>query len=94
MDGMLCDRCGDPATHFHEDFGNVCPACSLKATELFDDPPDERPPRWACRQWGGYGHDWLDCDECVRGYEGQSAAAPDDPWYEDDGEQSDGEGER
>lgn len=28
MDGMLCDRCGDVATHFHEDFGNCCDACA------------------------------------------------------------------
>lgn len=27
MDGMLCDRCGAVASHFHEDYGNVCPRC-------------------------------------------------------------------
>ena len=29
QDGMLCDRCGDIATHFHEDYGNVCPTCAV-----------------------------------------------------------------
>ena len=30
---------------------------------------NEYVPVWACRQWGGYEHDWMDCDECVEGYE-------------------------
>lgn len=53
--------------------------------------PDDAPPSWACRQWGGFEHDWLDCEECVRAYEAQAWVTPDDPWYEDDGNQSDGE---
>lgn len=60
-------------------------------------PPDhgEEPvPPWACRQWGGYGHDWMDCNECVRAYESQAWVTPNDPWYEDDGDQADGEDQR
>jgi hypothetical protein len=26
-------------------------------------------PPWACSRWGGYGHDWLDCDQCLTAYE-------------------------
>ena len=26
-------------------------------------------PPWACRQWGSYEHDWLDCPECLELYE-------------------------
>ncbi len=29
---------------------------------------DER-PSWACSQYGGYEHDWLDCPDCVKAYE-------------------------
>ena len=36
MDGMLCDRCGLPATHFHEDYGNVCASCAAHWSERFD----------------------------------------------------------
>ena len=93
MDGMLCDRCGLPATHFHEDYGNVCASCAAHWSERFD-TRHEQPPPWACRQWGGYGHDWLDCDECVRAYEAQAWVTPNDPWYEDDGDQADGEDQR
>lgn len=41
MDGMFCDRCGEPATHFHEDFGNVCPACSGYWSNKFDPRGDQ-----------------------------------------------------
>jgi hypothetical protein len=27
------------------------------------------PPDWACSNWGNYEHDWLDCMECLEGYE-------------------------
>lgn len=27
------------------------------------------PPVWACKNWGGYGHDWLDCSDCLVAYE-------------------------
>jgi hypothetical protein len=33
MDAMLCDRCGEVATHFHEDYGNVCQQCARYWTE-------------------------------------------------------------
>ena len=26
-------------------------------------------PHWACRHWGDYEHDWMDCPECLEGYE-------------------------
>lgn len=26
-------------------------------------------PEWACSQWGGYNHDWLDCYRCLKNYE-------------------------
>lgn len=26
-------------------------------------------PKWACKQWGNYEHDWMDCPDCVREYE-------------------------
>jgi hypothetical protein len=26
-------------------------------------------PSWACKQWGQYEHDWLDCFDCLNGYE-------------------------
>jgi hypothetical protein len=26
-------------------------------------------PSWACKQWGNYEHDWLDCPDCLQGYE-------------------------
>lgn len=26
-------------------------------------------PDWACRQWGQYEHDWLDCPDCLAAYE-------------------------
>lgn len=26
-------------------------------------------PEWACNHWGGWGHDWLDCSECLMNYE-------------------------
>lgn len=26
-------------------------------------------PRWACKKYGDYEHDWLDCPECIAGYE-------------------------
>lgn len=26
-------------------------------------------PPWACRQWGQYEHDWLDCPDCCDAYE-------------------------
>lgn len=28
----------------------------------------DKPP-WACSQWGGHEHDWLDCPECLAAYE-------------------------
>lgn len=28
-------------------------------------------PSWACIRWGGYGHDWLDCPECLDAYEAE-----------------------
>lgn len=30
-------------------------------------------PHWACRQWGQYEHDWLDCPECLEAYEASLA---------------------
>lgn len=41
MDGMLCDRCGEPATSFHEDYGNVCPACFGPLSERFAEGPSD-----------------------------------------------------
>ncbi len=29
-DGCLCDRCGDVAVHFHEDYGNMCRSCEVR----------------------------------------------------------------
>lgn len=29
---------------------------------------DDEIPHWACRDWGQYEHDWLDCCECLEGY--------------------------
>lgn len=26
-------------------------------------------PPWACKQWGQYEHDWLDCPDCIEQYE-------------------------
>ena len=26
-------------------------------------------PPWACKHWGGYEHDWLDCSDCIEEYE-------------------------
>ena len=30
---------------------------------------NEYVPVWACQRWGWYEHDWMDCEECVEGYE-------------------------
>ncbi len=62
MDGMLCDRCGEVATHFHEDYGNVCDRCAAYWTDKFRDAPeeDEQPRRCRyCRLNEG------SCCECV-----------------------------
>jgi len=37
-------------------------------------PKEEKPmlpyiPPWACRRWGDYEHDWIDCVECNKNYE-------------------------
>lgn len=48
-DGYLCDRCGEPATHFHEDYGNVCPECCIYwSREVDTDPPmtPEQEAKW------------------------------------------------
>jgi hypothetical protein len=29
-------------------------------------------PDWACRRYGDYEHDWLDCPECLATYEAVS----------------------
>jgi hypothetical protein len=26
-------------------------------------------PEWACNNYGNYGHDWLDCPECLESYD-------------------------
>lgn len=26
-------------------------------------------PEWACKHYGDYEHDWLDCPECLEAYE-------------------------
>jgi len=26
-------------------------------------------PLWACKNWGNWEHDWLDCPECLEAYE-------------------------
>lgn len=26
-------------------------------------------PEWSCEHYGDYEHDWLDCPECIAGYE-------------------------
>lgn len=36
MDGMLCDRCGNVASHFHEDYGNVCDQCAGHWTHVLE----------------------------------------------------------
>jgi hypothetical protein len=32
-------------------------------------PMEPYVPEWACRRWGGYEHDWLDCMDCQANYE-------------------------
>lgn len=45
QDAMLCNRCGDIATGFHEDFGNMCQSCSV----CWHDRSIERPePEYVC----------------------------------------------
>ena len=26
-------------------------------------------PEWACNNYGNYGHDWMDCHECLESYD-------------------------
>lgn len=26
-------------------------------------------PKWSCERYGSHEHDWMDCPECVEGYE-------------------------
>lgn len=65
-DGCLCERCGDMATHFHEDFGMMCQACAARASN-HEPPPDlVEPPAWReCSDYdfyafGGGEHDAED----------------------------------
>ena len=30
---------------------------------------DNYKPPWTCDRWGDYEHDWLDCCECLQGYD-------------------------
>lgn len=30
---------------------------------------EDHVPTWACKQWGQYEHDWLDCPDCLQAYE-------------------------
>ena len=29
----------------------------------------EHIPEWACNNYGNYGHDWMDCHECLESYD-------------------------
>lgn len=33
FDGFLCEHCGEVASHFHEDYGNVCTQCAKYWTD-------------------------------------------------------------
>ena len=65
MDGMLCDRCGDVATHFHEDFGNVCPACAKHWSRKFAPEPGDRELQGYARRAAVTGSDFLDHDHSM-----------------------------
>jgi len=39
---------------------------------MFDDKDfKDFKPHWACKEYGNYEHDWMDCPDCVDGYEKQ-----------------------
>jgi hypothetical protein len=40
---------------------------------------DREIPSWACKRWGGYEHDWLNCPDCIEKYE---ATLEEEPLYE------------
>src|SRR6185369_13391100 len=49
---------------------NTASSTGAQAADRASRPTDERqPPCWACEQYGGYEHDWMDCPACVAGYE-------------------------
>lgn len=37
----------------------------VDAREILEHPL----PSWACKRFGGYEHDWLDCPDCIDAYE-------------------------
>ena len=38
-------------------------------------------PEWACPHWGQYEHDWLECYECLMGYE--SSLSEEQAWLDE-----------
>jgi hypothetical protein len=37
---------------------------------------DDYKPIWACSQWGNWEHDWLNCFDCLEGYESYLEVGP------------------
>jgi hypothetical protein len=47
------------------------PGVPCRHTPLPDEPDEPQPPSWACKRWGQWEHDWLDCPDCIEAYEAE-----------------------
>lgn len=65
MDAMLCDRCGDVAIGFHEDFGNFCRQCSKHWHEWDTREPGDRELEGYARRAAHEGSGFLDHDHSM-----------------------------
>lgn len=76
--GVLCQSCGGEVGGEMSGSPRSCEACRIQNFEneggmIYSEekkPMEPYVPEWACRRWGGYEHDWLDCVDCQVNYEG------------------------